>query len=86
MKNYGYNDKDSTFTSKQKEIFNKVTEKRLQEKTKLDKEINYDNLKYKYTGLTAVPKLNEFENTFNLVDITKEAEISLGDRKTEVTL
>ena len=36
--------------SKQKEIFNKLADERLDEITELDKKVNLDNLIYKYKG------------------------------------
>ena len=44
IKKYTYDDEDSLLTSKAKEIFNKLADKRLDEITKLDKKVNPDNL------------------------------------------
>ena len=43
MKKYAHSDKDSPFISKQKEIFNKLVNERLEEITKLDKNVNSDD-------------------------------------------
>ena len=42
------NDKDSPLISKQKEIFNKFADKRLEEITAIDKKVNLGNLIYRY--------------------------------------
>ena len=69
--------------SKQKEIFNKLEDEKLDEATKLDKKVNPDYLIHEYTGPTADAKLNEFDNAINLLDKTKEGEISLPDAKND---
>ena len=50
IKKYAVDDKDSTLISKQKEIFNELADKRLDDVTKLDKKINHDDLVYRYKG------------------------------------
>ena len=44
IKKYAYDDEDSTLISKQKEIFNELGDKRLNEINELDKKINRDDL------------------------------------------
>ena len=61
---------------KQKEIFNKLSDKRLEETTKLDKRVNPDDLVYEYKGPTADTKFNEFDNPINFLDKIREGEIS----------
>ena len=39
IKKYAYDDEDSPFISKQKEIFNEIADKRLNEITELDKKV-----------------------------------------------
>ena len=46
--------------SKQKEIFDKLVNKKLEEITNLDKTVNPDNLIYRYKGFTAEARFNEF--------------------------
>ena len=65
-------------TSKYKEIFNKLAEERFEEITQLDKIINPNNLLH---SSTADRKINEFHNTFSLLDKIKESKISLIDEK-----
>ena len=45
-------------TLKQKEIFNKLVDKTINEITELSNEVSPDNLKYKYKGPTASTKSN----------------------------
>ena len=65
--------------SKQKEMFNKLADERLGEITKLDKKVYPYDLIRKYKGPTADGKFNEFHNALNLMDKTREGEISLAD-------
>ena len=48
IKKYTYDDEDSPLISKQKEIFNKLVDKKLDEITRLDKKVNHDDLIYRY--------------------------------------
>ena len=50
IKKYDYDDKDSPLISKQKEIFNKLADERLDEITELDKRVNRDDLVDRYKG------------------------------------
>ena len=68
---------------KQKEIFNKLADERLEETTKLDKKVNPDDLIYKLKGPTADVKFNAFDNALNLLDKIREGEISLADAKND---
>ena len=67
--------------SKQKEIFNELADEWFEEITGLDKEVNPDNLIYRYKGSTADAKFNEFDSALNLLDKIKEGKISLADAK-----
>ena len=53
--------------SKQKEIFNKLADEIHEEITELDKNVDPDNLIYRYKGSTANAKFNEFHNALNLI-------------------
>ena len=81
IKSYAHNDKDSPLISKQKQILNKLVDERLKEITKLDKEVNPDDLIYRYKGSTADEKFNEFDNAFSLLDKIRDGKISLTDAK-----
>ena len=69
--------------TKQKEIFNKLVDERFEEITKLDKEVNPDDLIYRYNGSTADEKFNEFDNAFVLLDKMRDGKISLVDAKND---
>ena len=58
IKKYIYNDKDSPSTSKQKKIFNKLSDERIEQITRLYEEVNHDNLIYRYKGSTADVEFN----------------------------
>ena len=66
IKKYDYSDKDSPLISKQREIFNRRVDERLEEITKLDKRVNSDDLIYRYKGATDDEKFNEFDHAFIL--------------------
>ena len=53
----------------------------LEEITKLDKNVNRDNLIYRYKGSTVDEKFNKFDNAFSLLDKIKDDKISLADAK-----
>ena len=69
--------------SNQKEIFNKLVDKRLEEITNLDKKVNPNDLIYRYKGFTADTKINEIENAFRLLDKIRDGKISLADAKND---
>ena len=50
IKKYDYDDEDTPFISKQKEIFNELVDERLQKITGLDKKVNNDDLIYRCKG------------------------------------
>ena len=54
--------------SKQKEIFNKRADERLDEITELDGNVNTDDLIYKYNVHTADENFNEFDSALSLID------------------
>ena len=54
---YTYDAEDTPLISKQKEIFNKLVDKRFEETKKLDKNVTSGNLTYKYKRNTADPKI-----------------------------
>ena len=83
IKKYFYDDRDSPLPLKQKEIFNKLVNKKNKEITKLNTEVSPDNLIYKYTGLTADAKFNESDNALGLIDKIREGETSLPNVKND---
>ena len=53
-----YDDEDTPFISKQKEIFNKLVDERLEEINDFDERVNSDDLIYPYKGRTADAKFD----------------------------
>ena len=84
IKKYTYDDKDTPLISKQKEIFNKPVDERLEEITNLDKKkVNSDYLIYRYEGNIPDEKFHKFDNVFSVLDIIKSGEISLTGAKND---
>ena len=79
IKKYAFNDEDSPWISKQKEIFNELADKRLNEITELDKKVNLDDLIYKYKGNTRNEEFNKYDNALDLIDKIRKGEIKLAE-------
>ena len=60
IKRYTYDDENSPLIPKQKEIFYKLVDERLDEITNLDKKVNHDDLIYK--GKTPDENFNTYDN------------------------
>ena len=52
---------------KEKEIFNKPADERLEEITKLDKKVNTDDLIYRYNDKTPHEIFDKHDNAFNKI-------------------
>ena len=61
IKKYDYGDEDSPLISKQKERFNELGDKRLDEITELDKKVHHNDLVYRYKGKSSDKKFDEHE-------------------------
>ena len=83
IKKYTYDDEDSPLISKQKEIFNKLVDERLDEITKLDKKVNHDDLIYRYKGKTPNEKFDEYDSALNLINKIKNGETKLAQAKND---
>ena len=68
IKKYSYDDEDTPFISKQKQIFNELVDERLEKITNLDERINSDDLTYRYKGNTDDVKFGEFNNALDIVN------------------
>ena len=66
IKKYTYDPNDTLFIFKQKEIFNKLVDERLEKITDLDKKVNSDDLIYTYKGRLADTKFDEFDNALGI--------------------
>ena len=78
-----YDNEDTPLISKQKEIFNELADKKIEEITNLDKQVDPDDLLYSYKGNTADAKFNQFDNASSLLDKIRDAKISLADAKND---
>ena len=67
IKKYTYDPNDTPFISRQKEIFNKLVDERLEQITDLDKKVNSDDLMYRYKGKFAGTKFDVFENALGII-------------------
>ena len=77
IEKYKYDPKDTPFISKQKEIFNKLVDERLEKITDLDKRINRNDLIYRYKGKPADTKFDEFDNAVDIINkIRNDKEIN----------
>ena len=83
IKKYTYDNEDTPLISKQKVIFNKLVDKRLEEITNLDTKVNSDGLIYRYKGNTTDAKFDQFNNAFSLLDKIKDDRICLADAKND---
>ena len=81
VKKYTYADEKTPLISKQKEIFNKLVEERLDEITKLDEKTNHGDSIYRYKGKTSDEKFDKYNNALNLLDKIKNDKMKLADVK-----
>ena len=81
FKKHSYDAEDTPFISKQKEIFNKLVDERLEKITDLDEKVNSDDLIYRYKGKTADAKFDEFDNAIKIVSKVQDSKIDLADVK-----
>ena len=81
IKKYTYDAEDAPLISKQKQIFNELVEERLEKITDLDKNVNSDDLIYRYKGNTPDLNFDEFDNALALIDKIRDGKINLTDVK-----
>ena len=81
IKKYASDDEDSLRISRQKEIFNELADKRLNEINELDKKVNLDDLIYKYKGNTRNEEFNKYDNALDLINKIRIGEIKLAEVK-----
>ena len=70
-------------TSKQKDIFNKLADKMLDDIIELDENVNRDDLIYRYKGQTPDEEFNKYDNSLDLMDKIKNSEIKLAEAKND---
>ena len=74
-------DEDTSFISKQKQIFNEVVDERLERINDLDKKVNSDDLIYRYKDNTPDLNFDKFDNAFDIIDKIRNGKIDLADVK-----
>ena len=85
IEKYKYDSKDTPFISKQKEIFNKLEDERVEKINDLDKKINRDDLIYRYKGNVADTKFNEFDNALDIINKIRDGRKDLTNVKKKST-
>ena len=81
IKKYTYDPNDTLFISKPKEIFNKFVDERLEKITDLDKNVNSDDLTYRYKGRLADTKFDEFGNAPGIINKIQDGKKDLAEIK-----
>ena len=81
IKKYSYDSEDTSFISKQKEIFNELVDERLEKITDLNERVNSNDLIYRYKGQNASVKFDEFDNAFSIIDKIRDGKTDLADVK-----
>ena len=72
IKKYTYDDEDSPLISKQKKIFNKLVDERLDEITELHKKVCHDDSIYRYKGKIPDEEYDKYDNALNLINKIKK--------------
>ena len=81
IKKYAYNDEDTPFIEKQKEIFNGLVDERLKKITDLDEKVNSEDLIYRYKIKTADAKCDELDNVLGINNKIWDGKKDLADVK-----
>ena len=76
-----YDPKDTPFISRQKEIFDKLIDERLEKITDLDERVNRNDLIYRYKGNVADRKFDEFDNALDIINKIRDGKKDLADVK-----
>ena len=81
IKKYIYDPKDTPSISKQKEIFNKLIDEKLEKITDLDERVNHNDLIYRYKGKVADRKFDEFDNALDIINKKRDRKKDLAGVK-----
>ena len=81
VKKYAYDDEDSTWVSKQNEIFNEFSDKRLHGINEWCKNVNLYDLIHKYQGNTRNEEFNKYDNILDLINKIKNGQIKPAEVK-----
>ena len=81
IKKYTYDPNNTLFISKQKEIFNKLVDERIEKITDLDKKVNSDDLIYRYKGRLADTNFDEFGNALGIINKMQDGKKDVAEIK-----
>ena len=81
IKKYGYDIEDTSFISKQKEIFNELVDEKIEKIIDLNKKVNKNDLIYKFKGSTPDLSFGKFNNAFDIIDNIRNGKLNLADVK-----
>ena len=81
IKKYTYDPNHSPFISKQKQIFNKLVDEKLEKITDLDEKVNNDHLIYRCKGKFADKKFDEFDNALGIINKIRDGKEDLASVK-----
>ena len=79
IKKYDYDDEDTPFISKQKEIFNELVDERLEKIIDLDERVNSNDLIYRYKGKNVDAKFDEFDNALDIINKIRDGKTDLAN-------
>ena len=81
IKKYDYDDEDTPFISKQKEIFNELVDERLEKIIDLDERVNSNDLIYRYKGKNVDAKFDEFDNALDIINKIRDGKTDLANQQ-----
>ena len=81
IEKYTNDSKDTPFISRQKEIFNKLVDERLEKISDLDERVNRDNSIYRYKGKLADTKLDRFYNALDIINKIRDGKKDVAEVK-----
>ena len=77
IKKHASNDEDTPYISKQKEIFDKLVDDRIENITKLDNNVKRNDLIYRYKRNTSDLNFNEFDNAIDVINKVRDGKQDL---------
>ena len=81
IKKYVYDDDNALFISKQKEMFNKLVDDRIEKITDLDEKVNSDDLVYRDQGDIDDVNFDEFDDALDIIKKLRDGKKDLADVK-----
>ena len=81
IEKYKYDPKDTPFISRQKEIFNKLVDERIEKITDLDEKVNRNDLINRYKDKFVDTKFNEFDNALDIINKIRDGKKDLAGVK-----